>query len=204
MFGQVGAAQSHLQNQGVGVGDLFLFFGWFKQTKVRDGQLAFSAAAPDLHVLYGWLQVSEIHSPTAAFWAQHPWAKAHPHCLENGWKENNTVYLATPELVLPGLKGPALKGKIPGGGVFPQFNRCLQLTAPDCTRTVWHLPAWMHPQGRDSGLSYHGNPDLWQHDGDRTRLKSRSKGQEFVLNVDHYPEAIAWVAELFEQQQFSF
>ena len=31
-FGQVDASQSHLAYQGVGVGDLFLFFGWFRET----------------------------------------------------------------------------------------------------------------------------------------------------------------------------
>lgn len=30
-FGQVGNAQSHLENQGVEVGDVFLFFGWFRR-----------------------------------------------------------------------------------------------------------------------------------------------------------------------------
>ena len=29
LFGQCGAAQSHLRNQGVGIGDVFLFFGLF-------------------------------------------------------------------------------------------------------------------------------------------------------------------------------
>src|SRR2546421_253160 len=32
MFGQVGASQTHLDNNGVDVGDVFLFFGLFRQT----------------------------------------------------------------------------------------------------------------------------------------------------------------------------
>src|ERR1019366_2374960 len=31
-FGQSGAAAGHLINQGVGAGDLFIFFGWFRKT----------------------------------------------------------------------------------------------------------------------------------------------------------------------------
>ena len=31
-FGQVGAAQTHLENNKVGTGDLFLFWGWFRET----------------------------------------------------------------------------------------------------------------------------------------------------------------------------
>ena len=38
LFGQVGNAQGILEKRGVGVGDLFIFFGWFKkyfQKKIR-------------------------------------------------------------------------------------------------------------------------------------------------------------------------
>ena len=46
LFGQVDAAQSHLENCGVGVGDLFLFFGWFRRTIRVDGHLMFDRSAP--------------------------------------------------------------------------------------------------------------------------------------------------------------
>ena len=35
-FGQVSSAQSHLDNQNVGSGDLFLFFGWFRDAEIVD------------------------------------------------------------------------------------------------------------------------------------------------------------------------
>jgi len=41
LFGQVGAAQSHLARSGVDIGDLFLFFGWFRQTEVVSGRYRF-------------------------------------------------------------------------------------------------------------------------------------------------------------------
>ena len=34
IFGQADAAESHLENQGVTVGDLFMFFGWFRETEI--------------------------------------------------------------------------------------------------------------------------------------------------------------------------
>lgn len=49
LFGQHGAAQSHLENRGVGAGDLFLFFGLF-----RDGQ------EPSHHRIFGWLWVEDV------------------------------------------------------------------------------------------------------------------------------------------------
>ena len=45
-FGQDSAAASHLRNQGVSRGDLFLFFGWFRHTEEVEGQKnAFTATS---------------------------------------------------------------------------------------------------------------------------------------------------------------
>src|SRR5690242_14094249 len=49
LFGQAGAAQRHLANQGVGTGDLFLFFGWFRHTQWHQERLRFIPGAPNLH-----------------------------------------------------------------------------------------------------------------------------------------------------------
>ena len=55
IFGQAGAAQAHLENQGVAKGDLFLFFGWFRKTIEENGYLRYEKDAPDIHALYGYL-----------------------------------------------------------------------------------------------------------------------------------------------------
>jgi hypothetical protein len=36
LFGQCGAAQTHLANQGVGIGDVFLFFGLYREEESRE------------------------------------------------------------------------------------------------------------------------------------------------------------------------
>ena len=46
LFGQVDSAQSHLENCGVGIGDLFLFFGWFRRTIRVNGHLMFDRCPP--------------------------------------------------------------------------------------------------------------------------------------------------------------
>ena len=51
IFGQANAAQSELDNLKVQTGDLFLFFGWFRNV----GKIG-----NDLHHLFGWLQIDEI------------------------------------------------------------------------------------------------------------------------------------------------
>ena len=57
LFGQAGNAQRELDNLGVGAGDLFLFFGWF-----RDFQ---SVRKADYHHIFGWLQVDQVIKGTA-------------------------------------------------------------------------------------------------------------------------------------------
>src|SRR3954469_15394864 len=63
-FGQDGAAQRHLERQGVGVGDLFLFFGWFRRVQKVRGRYRYLAGAldgaRDLHVIFGWLRVGKV------------------------------------------------------------------------------------------------------------------------------------------------
>lgn len=59
-LGQTGSAQSHLSRHGIGAGDVFLFFGWFRLTECTGGKWRFAPGAPDLHVLFGWLEIDEV------------------------------------------------------------------------------------------------------------------------------------------------
>jgi hypothetical protein len=104
LFGQADAAQSHLIKQGITEGDLFLFFGWFKEAEFLNGKYCFVKSAPDLHVMYGWLQIGEI-LPVEKNSDVPPWAKYHHHfCTPSSWR-NNTVYASSPKLTLNGLEG---------------------------------------------------------------------------------------------------
>jgi hypothetical protein len=59
-FGQINQSQTHLYRRGIKEGDLFLFFGWFKQTEIKNGNLQFKKSAPYLHVIFGYLQIGKI------------------------------------------------------------------------------------------------------------------------------------------------
>lgn len=193
LFGQCGAAETHLQRQGVGPGDLFLFFGWFRQVERVGDTYRYVAGAPDLHVLFGWLQVAE-RRPLDDAVAVPTWARYHPHCQHAQFAAPNSLYIAAEHLDLPGASSGLL-----GAGRWPRFRPQLQLTAPAMSRSVWRLPAWFHPCGRDAALSYHARPDRWQLHGDHVLLRTVGRGQEFVLDCDAYPEALAWAAGLFER-----
>ena len=54
-----GTAQSHLNKQDVGSGDVFLFFGLYRRVEKTAQGWHFVKGAPELHLLWGWLQVDQ-------------------------------------------------------------------------------------------------------------------------------------------------
>jgi hypothetical protein len=113
-LGQVDAAQSHLAGQGVGPGDLFLFFGLF------------STAGDRHHRIFGYLSVEEVchlgPAPRPDPLIGLPWP--HPHTTAAPWPANNTVYLGTGATAAP---------------AHPE----LRLTRPGGPLTRWQVPAWL-------------------------------------------------------------
>ena len=171
-FGQDMAALSHLRNQQVGVGDLFLFFGWFRMTEWKDGKLAYVKGAPDWHVIYGYLQIGKIVKAPADMPA---WLVAHPHAQEACWQHPNAIYIAAPALTfMPGL---------PGAACLPFADKRV-LTKPGCRRSVWALPEFF----RQIPITYNAN--AWTDEG----FASAAKGQEFVFEAN--AEAMEWVKDM--------
>jgi hypothetical protein len=171
-FGQAGAAARHLDLQEVGPGDLFLFFGWFRETEKVDGGLRFVKNAPHLHVLFGWLRVGRVLA------AATPPLKDHPHFCRP--YDYSRVYAAATES---------------SGGVFREFRPALQLTESGKNRSEWLLPDLFNPRGR-APLSYHRSPKRWRATKRGVRLSAVSRGQEFVLDTTHYPGATDWAESL--------
>jgi len=190
LFGQDGAAQSHLANQGVGVGDLFLFFGWFRAVGIVDGAYRYSQQAPDQQVIYGWLQVGSILQGAQLPQLAPAWAAHHPHCV-GGRGARNTLYIAADQLTLAG----AATG-LPGAGLVPTYHSRYCLTAPGALRTLWQLPRWFYPHPERPPLTYHRDLTRWSLTDEFAYLRSATRGQEFVLDTTYYPEALGWVRGL--------
>lgn len=195
-FGQVGAAQSHLANQGVGVGDLFLFFGWFCHAERHEGQWRFVPGAASFHALFGWLQVGEVIDVPDRDTTHVPgWLADHPHVAHAARfvGQGNTIYVAANQLQLSCSRvGDA-------GGRFRQWSDELKLTAEGANRSLWSVPTWLDPRQGRTPLSYHGRPDRWTRRGDSLYLETVMRGQEFVLDGHEYPEAIPWAGRLIER-----
>lgn len=192
-FGQDNASLGHLENQSVGDGDLFLFFGLFQQTQyLPDGLVSYASEAERIHVLFGWLQVGEVLDAEDPKKAKPYWSQSHPHIAGSYGK----VFVARKHLL---LKGESFG--LPGAGVFSTFSKDLQLSAANKSCRQWHLPGWFHPKGRKSALTYHSDFKRWKKLRSKplVELTAVARGQEFVLNTDHYPEAIKWAKDLIER-----
>ena len=134
-FGQTGAAQGHLANNEVGVGDVFLFFGLFSEIDGNNPH----------HRIFGYLEVSDVTklgtTPTSSM-QPNGFQRPHPHTIGQ-WNANNTIYSG---------KGTVATSDVSG----------LRLSVPNCRRVSdWMVPLWL----RDSGLTYHRDPARWEPEG---------------------------------------
>ena len=119
-FGQTGAAQSHLSNNGVGVGDVFLFFGLFGNLDRSDRH----------HRIFGYLEVEEVIAPGPSPDREHllhGFTRPHPHAIGN-WHPNNTIYV-----------GKGMTAVAAGLG--------LRLSSADGLASRWNVPPWLRRAG---------------------------------------------------------
>ncbi|MDE0507683.1 MAG: hypothetical protein OXI17_03480 [Gammaproteobacteria bacterium] len=193
-LGQTRGAQTHLSNQKVGIGDLFLFFGLYQKVGKTDDKWRFDKYAPREHVLWGWLQIGAVYNVSQLHEGELQWAEDHPHFRgERG--SNNTLYAAADNLRINGK----LLG-LSGAGFFSHYNERLVLTAPKPNRkcSQWRLPSAFYPDSGKPPLSYHGRLSRWSRleDGAYCGLQSVSRGQEFVLDIERYPGVADWLQSL--------
>ena len=188
-FGQVGPPQSLLNN--VEEGDLFLFFGWFRHTRLTKDGLCYESPFRETHVIFGWLQVGQIFHPVTSKDCPEQ-VRDHPHVINanvNGYGNSNTIYIASDELTIS-EQGLGVRG----AGTFPCFNRSLQLTAmEESARSHWCLPRWFEPERPKEAKADWNRCDYCM-PFDSYAYK---QCQEFVFNIPDSPEVVDWIEGLF-------
>ena len=191
LFGQSGAAQGHLDNQGVQIGDLFLFFGLFQKIEKTSGGWCFVKDAPKQHILWGWLQIGKICKVDELAKDELPWSRYHPHRHRSRDRDStNTLYVASRRLNL------GTGAMAPGAGCFLESHEPLVLTNPSGSGvTDWRLPRCFYPDNGKSPLTYHPKLDRWRYDDRYTYLQSVGRGQEFVLDLNQYPDVTDWLVQ---------
>jgi hypothetical protein len=161
LFGQTGGAQGHLSKNEIKKGDLFLFFGWFRETEYIDGCIKYKKNAPDLHVIFGYLQIGDIYSDYKKFPIE---LLNHAHAQKKYENDkNNVIYKATTHLsFLP---------SVAGGGCL-NYHPDLVLTKKGNSRSKWKLPSLFN----NLIITYHTKKSFVD-----DYFKSAAKGQEFIV-----------------------
>ncbi len=163
-LGQVKGAEGHLRNQGVGEGDVFLFYGWFKSVIKKNGVWEY-AETPDIHLIWSYMRIGEsicldTDEQQEEALKKHPFLHPHPHI---GKQRNmkNCIYLSDN---------------------YKYFSygeeRCLTDVKNFRGRATWRLPNFFH---QPEAFSFLKNFTLDQND---VVISYRGYGQEFVLNLD--------------------
>lgn len=176
-FGQIGAAAGHLRNQSVGIGDLFLFYGWFRHTRLVDGRLHFVSGSLGFHAIFGYLEVGKAVE-TRSDNPLPDWLLDHPHAEPSRIaKPTNTIYVAADRL--------SNRPQRPGAGVF-RFNESLVLTRPGASRSRWNLDPSVF---RHVTITYHTDA-AWR----AGYFQSYPRAQEYVVHADS--AVTAWARRL--------
>ena len=118
ILGQCGAAQTHLERQGVREGDCFVFFGLFR----AEGEKPH-------HRVFAYLQVEEVL----------PLTDAPAHRLEE------LAALGVPHAI--GLHAANDVVWLGRGATAKLASDTLRLTVPEGPPSLWQVPPWLHETG---------------------------------------------------------
>lgn len=180
VFGQSGSAESHLRNQDVQKGDIFLFFGSFKRTHIRDNKLNFEKDY-ERHIIFGYLQIAEIVrfdnigvEDIKKRFPELNWAFDHPHIRNKS--SIDSLYIAEKS-----------------GGF--KYNEKLVLTKKGYSKSIWELPFYFHPE-YGTKISKHSDIKRFRIDGRKLTLKTIALGQDFVVSGNEKIEK--WCMNLIE------
>jgi hypothetical protein len=182
IFGQINAAQTHLENEGVKEGDLFLFFGTFRHTEYQDGHLRFVRDDKPKHIIFGYLQIEEMLKVNEKKKCP-AWMDSHPHASERRrLAKNNTIYVSRDNLTW--------NSKLKGAGTF-LFNERLILTKEGFSKSRWELDDIF----RKVPISCHTDKN-WKPEG---YFQTNGIGQEFVVHADKNIEK--WAKDLINKSK---
>lgn len=176
-FGQAGGAQTQLKD--ICAGDIFLFYGWFRQTEYdENGKLKFvRGSKEDKHIIWGYMEVGKRITDEQQIKNEY---NHHPHSLDKYTSQNNALYIPADKLSLDNTKK--------GYGVF-NYAPIRQLTKENHNRSEWEIPDCF----RDVKISHHNNKSYGFIDG-KDYFKSACIGQEFILEATD--EIVEWVKEV--------
>ncbi len=168
-YPRTGLLEKHLNKQRVSVGDIFLFYGWFRQTEyTKDHQLRYVEDAPEQNIVFGYFQIGAIIKDISYLSKQ--FSTQLRSFMEEFQNSHNTIYLPTQKL--------SYNNQQPGCMAL-SYSSSLVLTKPGCHYNHWKLPDLLCAP--DVTISYHNNRTYGFVTG-KDYFKASSIGEEFVIH----------------------
>lgn len=182
IFGQCDKAASHLKNFEVSKGDIFIFYGLYRQIVKTETGYKYNRKEKEKHVIWGYMEIGDIINIEKDVEYSESYL-THPH-FEYRDDPYNTAYVATDRL--------SFNQNMLGAGTF-KFSENLVLSCDPKRKSLWKLPKFFHP---DNGVSmtYNGDIEKWAKKDDCCVLQSAYPGQEFVISENTDVEQ--WAKEM--------
>jgi hypothetical protein len=198
-YGQDNGSQTELKY--LKEGDLFLFFGWFRDAqKSSNESFRFTSNGVDIHAIWGWLQVAEKLEMPLSLSRAREIASHHPHVSHLEGRDPNCLYVAGKNLTfLP---------DIAGAGTFDKYQRGLCLSDEQKNipprmrlRSNWRLPRFF----AKTGMTHHPDLPNWKHSGENLFGKGGAyRGQEFIFKTDGCEDEVAkWLECIFSGESLT-
>ncbi len=183
-----GALESHLTKQRVTVGDIFLFYGWFRQTEYDSAhRLRFVPNSPAQSIIFSYFQIGAIIKDISFFSKQYNW-QLHTFIDKNN-SIPSTIYLPTKKL--------SYNNHQPGCSILSYHSK-LVLTKPGCNYNQWQLPDFLCSP--DVKITYHNNRNNGFISGKNFFIAS-SISEEFVIHGTY--DLKQWVHSMINTLEFA-
>ena len=190
-LGQIEGFQTHLENNSVKVGDLFLFYGSYCNL-ISENKITKQGK----HVIWGYMQIGEIIKPETLNRSErkklkkkYPWLKYQPHWNKKKYKDikNNTIYIAKDIC--------SFDNNLKGYGIL-DYTVSLNLTDRDNDNT--NKTSWKVKELSGCKTSYKSLDDKKGFD-ELGQYKVPARCQELVINDE---KAEKWAIDLIRRHTY--
>lgn len=188
LFGQCSTAAKHLINNNVKIGDLLLFFGWFRDFDIMSYKFN-SQDKNGKHCIYAYFKIGKILDLNNSKDRKEALqlTKTHPHVAYKSteYQKTNLLFVADTKL----LDGANIKGC---GRL--KLSKSTTLTKSNENKSIWQLPKCF----LNTNMTYHTNKNRWIYLNNKyCQVKSVYRGQEFVITENKDVEQ--WAIKLIKK-----
>lgn len=174
-LGQIGNSAGHLRSHKISKGDIFLFYGWFRQVEKINGIWQYKNNSKNIHHIWSYMFIDDVldigknqNNAIKIILSKYPELSKHPHLKYK--EKNNILYISK-------------KGNF--GKLNYKSARCLTDMEDYEGRSKWILPIYFNQKDNWTFLNNFCNKNEFF-----CNVIFRGYGQEFILDAKLFNEEI--------------